>query len=72
MRVILRDWRLKRGLTQQELAVRSGVKQAIISDVENGNTPNPTVGTLYGLATALRCAMDDLVVPDEAPAKRAE
>lgn len=71
MRVILKEWRLKRGYTQSELAQRSGVKQSIISDVENNVAQNPTVGTVYCLSRALRCAMDDMVVDDE-PARKAE
>lgn len=71
MRVILKEWRLKRGYTQNELAQRSGVKQSIISDVENNVAQNPTVATVYSLSRALRCAMDDMVVDDE-PARKAE
>ena len=44
--------RLKAGLTQEEFADRSGFSQQYISSLENGKR-NPTVVTLYELATAL-------------------
>lgn len=71
MRVILKEWRLRRGYSQAELAQRSGVKQPIISAVENGNALNPTVDTVFRLSKALRCAMDDLI-SDEEPERKAE
>lgn len=71
MRVILKEWRLRRGYSQAELARRSGVKQPIISDVENGNALNPTVDTVFRLSKALRCAMDDLISEEE-PERKAE
>lgn len=40
------------GLTQEELAVRTGLDQAGISDIENGDA-NPTVRTLGRLAAGL-------------------
>ena len=46
--------RLRReaGLTQEQLAERSGLSQQYLSDLERGKL-NPTVVTLYELATAL-------------------
>lgn len=44
--------RLKRGLTQRQLAARSGVQQSEISRIE-GARGNPTVATLSVLARAL-------------------
>jgi transcriptional regulator with XRE-family HTH domain len=46
--------RLRRaqGLTQEQLAERSGFSQQYISGLENGQR-NPTVVTLYEIATAL-------------------
>ncbi len=49
----LREWRLKRKLTQDELAAKAGVSQDTISDLETGRRPNTTVGTLGSLAEAL-------------------
>jgi ribosome-binding protein aMBF1 (putative translation factor) len=46
------DARVARGLTQRDLAVRSGVRQADISRIERG-AGNPTEATLLSLAHAL-------------------
>lgn len=50
----LREWRKKRGMTQDDLAEKSGVSQDTISDIEVGRHPNPRVNTLGSLADALR------------------
>ena len=44
--------RKEKGLTQEALAEKSGLSQRYISGLENG-LRNPTVLTLYKLATAL-------------------
>ena len=44
--------RRARGMTQEQLAERSGFSQQYISGLENGRR-NPTVVTLYEIATAL-------------------
>ena len=44
--------RTSMGLTQEELADRSGLDQASISDIENGDA-NPTVRTLGRIASGL-------------------
>ncbi len=57
--------RLRRdaGLTQEQLAERSGFSQQYISDLERGLC-NPTIVTLYELATALGVSQVELVRPD--------
>ncbi len=40
------------GLTQKELAAKTGIQQANISRIENGNG-NPSISTLYKLAEGL-------------------
>lgn len=57
--------RLRRdaGLTQEQLAERSGFSQQYISDLERGLC-NPTVVTLYELAEALGVSHLELVRPD--------
>jgi transcriptional regulator with XRE-family HTH domain len=54
--------RREKGLTQEALAERSGLSQQYISGLENG-LRNPTIVTLYELATALGVSHVDLVVP---------
>jgi len=51
------------GLTQEQLAERSGFRQQYISDLERGRC-NPTVVTLYELAGALGVSHVELVRPD--------
>ena len=44
--------RIEEGLTQKELAEKSGIRQSNISRIENGNC-SPTVATLQALAKGL-------------------
>lgn len=46
------DPRKESGLTQQQLAERTGISQADISKLENGNA-NPSLKTLQRLASAM-------------------
>jgi transcriptional regulator with XRE-family HTH domain len=54
--------RQKKGLTQEKFAEISGFSQQYLSGLENGRR-NPTVVTLYELATALGVSHMDLVRP---------
>ena len=56
----LRELRLKRGLTQHELAVTSGLTDAYVSNMENGFAV-PSLTTVLRLAVALRCKVTELV-----------
>ena len=49
-------------LTQKDLAERSGITQADISRLENGNA-NPSIRTLKKLASAMNMALDIKFVP---------
>jgi transcriptional regulator with XRE-family HTH domain len=51
------------GLTQEELAERSGFSQQYISKLEQGRR-NPTIVSLYELANGLGASPVDLVRPD--------
>jgi transcriptional regulator with XRE-family HTH domain len=53
--------RLKRKLTQRQLADLAGVSQAIISRLETDDRDNITSDILKGLAQALSCTTDYLV-----------
>lgn len=44
--------RREKGLTQEQLSERAGFTQAYISGIEQGRR-NPTIVTIYELATAL-------------------
>ncbi len=56
--------RIARGLTQEELAERSGFSQQYLSDLERGRR-NPTLVTLWELAQALGTTPVDLITPDD-------
>ena len=53
--------REKKGWNQTELANRSGVTQSLLSKIEKGSRPNPTMESVRHLAYALGCTTDYLV-----------
>ena len=55
--------RREKGLTQEEVAARSGLSQQYISGLESGRR-NPTVITIFELSQALGVSHVDLVMPD--------
>lgn len=54
--------RHEKGLTQEQLAERSGFSQQYISGLENG-LRNPTVVTLFEIASALGTQPTELLSP---------
>jgi transcriptional regulator with XRE-family HTH domain len=56
--------RQEKGLTQEQLAEISGFSQQYISGLEQGRR-NPTIVSLYELATALEVSHMELVRPTE-------
>jgi transcriptional regulator with XRE-family HTH domain len=56
----LRELRLARGMTQEQLAERSRSNKPFISNLERGRT-TPTLGMLIRLADALDCQVGELV-----------
>jgi transcriptional regulator with XRE-family HTH domain len=58
--------RQDKGLTQEQLAERSGFSQQYISGLEQGRR-NPTIVSIYELATALGVSYMELVRPTEGP-----
>ena len=71
----LRANRTMRHLTLRELARRVGVSPSLISQIETGRS-QPSVGTLYAIATELEVSVDDLlfdgddVRPERRPGSR--
>lgn len=59
----VRRFRLKKGLTQEELSVASGFSQQYISGLERG-LRNPTVVSVYELSQALSVNYLDLLKPN--------
>jgi transcriptional regulator with XRE-family HTH domain len=62
----VRRLRAARGLSAAGLARASGVARATLAELEAGRG-NPTVETLYGLASVLGVTLADLLVEAEAP-----
>ena len=58
--------RKAKGFTQERFSDASGFTQQYISGLERGRR-NPTIVTLYELASALGVSHVDLVVPDDDP-----
>jgi transcriptional regulator with XRE-family HTH domain len=66
----VKRFRLRRNLTQEQLAEISGFSQQYISGLERGER-NPTVVSLYELATALKVGHIELLLPHAGhPARR--
>ena len=64
--------RKEKGFTQERFAEASGFTQQYISGIERGQR-NPTVVTLFELASTLSVSHVDLVLPDdEARSERAK
>lgn len=60
----IRVWRLKRELSQAEVAREAGITQASLSNYENGKRDLP-LSTLVGVAGALNVSLGDLLdLPD--------
>ncbi|TDP94777.1 helix-turn-helix transcriptional regulator [Labedaea rhizosphaerae] len=57
--VLLRQFRLQKGLTQQELGTSSGVSARTIRRFENGESANPQIETVRLLADALELGSDE-------------
>lgn len=56
--------RRAKGLTQEQVADRSGFSQQYLSSLERGRR-NPTIITIYELAQALGVEHVELVAPDD-------
>lgn len=71
---VLAKLKTENGLTTDALSQRSGVPKGTLNKLLNGETRNPTVGTLSALAKALHCPIEALsgqigvpVAPDAIP-----
>ncbi|HVO81618.1 MAG TPA: helix-turn-helix transcriptional regulator [Terriglobales bacterium] len=56
----IRQWRLARGMNQQQLAEASGLTQSGLYRLEKGQT-NPQLTTLQQIASALQCSVRELL-----------
>lgn len=56
----LKRIRMKKEITQVEIAKTLGVNRSFVSNIENGKT-NPTLSTITSLAKALGVSADELL-----------
>lgn len=66
---LVRDHRTAQDLTATELAERSGLSRTILARIERGEG-NPSIGTLWRIARALRVPLGSLLGEDVAPRAR--
>lgn len=57
----IKEWRLKRKLTQEELSKLSGISASYIGDLERGEK-EPTISVLCRIAEALKVDIKDLFI----------
>ena len=60
----VRDFRVQKGMTLQQLGEATGVSQSMLSMVERGKA-SASIGTLMAVADALGVRMSDLLVTEE-------
>ncbi len=62
----LKELREDRRMTQDQLAIKSGITRQTIINIETDPTYNPTVSTLIKLCDALGCTLEELFFTDSA------
>lgn len=60
MQYRVKEARLEKGLSQEELSKIAGISRQTISDLESGEIVNTTTSTLTKLAKALECDVTDI------------
>ena len=60
----IKELREEKRMTQEELAVKSGVSRQTINAIENDKYSNVMMGTLAAIATALETTVDKIFYPD--------
>lgn len=58
---MIADERVKRGLSQNQLAKLAGIPQSVLSDIEGGKTKAPRIDTLQAIAAALGVTVSELL-----------
>lgn len=58
----IRTMRTKKGLSQEELAKKSGVNRSLLNQLETQKLTNTSTNTLQKLANALDCKITDLFI----------
>lgn len=60
----VKEVRLAKKISQDELSKASGISRQTISDLESGEVVNTTTATLTKLADALGCKVGDIFILD--------
>lgn len=60
----IKEIREKKKMSQEELALKSGVSRTIISNLESGNIINTTASTISKIAKALEVKVSDIFFDD--------
>jgi transcriptional regulator with XRE-family HTH domain len=68
---VLRAARLKAGMSQEDLALESTVQRQFISLIERGEN-QPTISTIFRLASALQTRPSELMALTEAEIAKSE
>lgn len=63
-KIIIKDLRKNKNLTQKQLAQKAGLSQSTISDLEDG-TKSPRLKTLDKIATALEIPTHELFITNK-------
>ena len=64
MGIKIKERREELRMTQEELAIKSGVSRQTISALENGKYDNVLTGTLTAIANALDITVDKIFYPE--------
>lgn len=56
----LQKLRWEKGWSQQQLSKYSGVKQQMISSIENNQLSNPSIQTALRISSALKVSVEDI------------
>lgn len=60
MKTQIKEQRIKMGMSQDQLAEKSGVARTIISQLETGQRTVTTTETMLKIARALECSVADI------------
>ncbi len=56
----LKERRKELGMTQGQLALKTGLAKGYISDLETGRRNNPSLAVMEKIAKALKCKIGDI------------
>lgn len=56
----IKEFRIKKGISQELLSKKSGVSRSIISGLETGRIDTTTTSTLKKIAEALECSISEI------------